>query len=186
MMNYANSLQNNDSYSNNLRSSQSFQMEQSSSNTLYNTFNYIDYSSATDNNIVPASSYIEQQQPTSFFAGDEHATTRTTQPFPHPSQYTPQYNSYDISPPFSSPNMIPNSFQNHSEVFRFEIPGFKIIIIPNFSPNSSNLDNLDTQNQSQVFTSPNIATDNSQTRFQQNSNESLTNINNFNGQFVNM
>ncbi|GBB95793.1 hypothetical protein RclHR1_02610030 [Rhizophagus clarus] len=174
-MNCDNSLRNNASYSNNLQSSQSFQMEQPSLNTLYNTSNYNDYSSATDNDNVPAS-YTEQQH-TFSFVGDEHATTRIAQPLPHAPQYAPQYNSYSY-PSLNSINMIPNS----SEVFRFEIPGFKIIIIPNSSPYSSlytNLDNLDQPRQ--VFTPPNIVIDNSQTQLQQNSNESFINFNNFHG-----
>ncbi|GBC10656.1 hypothetical protein RclHR1_00980033 [Rhizophagus clarus] len=176
MMDYS---QNNDSYySNNLQSPQSFQMEQTSLNTLYNTSNYKDYPSATDNDIV-LSSYTEQQQPMFSFVGDEHATTRTTQPSPYAPQYNSHnsYDNYDNSFQLNSFNMIPNSSQSHSEVFRFEIPGFKIIIIPNSSPYSSlytNLDNLDAQIQSQqVFTSPNIVIDNSQTQLQQNSNESF-------------
>ncbi|CAB4397540.1 unnamed protein product [Rhizophagus irregularis] len=133
-----------------------------------------------NNDIVPTS-YTQQKQPMFSFASDENTTAGTTQLLPHAP--TAPYDSYNISSPLSSLNMIYNSSQSHSEVFRFEIPGFKIIIIPNSSPHSSlyaNLDNLDIQNQSQqAFTSPNVVIDNSQIQFQQDSNESFTNSNNF-------
>ncbi|GBC10651.1 hypothetical protein RclHR1_00980028 [Rhizophagus clarus] len=118
------------------------------------------------------------------FVSDEYATTRTTQPLAHTPQHD-SYNSYDIPFSINSLNMIPNSSQSHSRVFKFEVPGYKIIIMPNSSPYSSlytNLDNLDTQIQSQqVFTSPKIVVDNSQTQLQQNSNESFNNFSNLHG-----
>ncbi|RIA98582.1 hypothetical protein C1645_812646 [Glomus cerebriforme] len=101
------------------------------------------------------------------FANNERAN-QTTQP----SSYTPQYTGdqhQSISLPVESLNMIANnSYQtNPFEIFRFEIPGFKIIIIPTIS-SYVNLNNLDMQNQLQPdhHLTTNIFTDNSQTQFQ--------------------
>src|SRR5207248_5837895 len=99
----------------------------------------------------------------------------TTQPLSYVPLHTLQYPS---SIPLNSLNsMIANPSQ--SEIFRFEIPGVRIIVIPTSSP-FANLTDLDAQNlfqQDYTNYSNNIFTDNLQ---QQNSNESF-NFNNFSG-----
>jgi hypothetical protein len=92
----------------------------------------------TDQNISPPLSSLnntsytisnhEQQQPVYTFLNNDSAT--------QPLSYAPQY--IDQTPLNSLNAMIVQS-----EIFRFEIPGFKIIIIPASSP----LANLDMQNQ---------------------------------------
>jgi len=175
MDNNNNPLQNNDSYS---EISQPLQMDQPlSNNTFYNnnvnsSCNYADFS-VTSNNIIPTSysaSNYEQQQSTFSSVNNENVTSATQS-----SSYAPpQYTSSHVSLPLNSPNMITTnpSQTNHSEILRFEIPGFKIIIIPTSSPTPplyGNLNNLDTQNQfQQDYASSNVVADNSNPQIQFN------------------
>ncbi|RIA85712.1 hypothetical protein C1645_781247 [Glomus cerebriforme] len=136
-MDYNNFLQNNNTHSNNL---QSPQMNQPLSNALYNNVNascsYTDYFPAVDNNIIPASNTYEQQLS---FANGGHAISTTP--------YAPQYIGQNIFPsPLGSLVTTVNSSQiNHSGVFRFEIPGFEIFIVPTYSP-YTNSNDLNMQN----------------------------------------
>jgi hypothetical protein len=99
---------------------------------------YSDYSSAAGDNMA-SSSYTarnyEQQQPMLSFLSSEHANSAT-----QPLYYAPQYADQYISSPL---NTLNNSSQ--SGIFRFEIPGFNIIIVPTSSPPA----NLDMHNQFQ-------------------------------------
>ncbi len=92
------------------------------------------------------------------------------------SDQSPQYNVepiLDQNLTINSFNMNINSHQpNNSEIFRFEIPGFKIIIIPVPSP----IENLNVQDDLNNISS-NIIINNPQTEF----NESFSNDNNFSG-----
>jgi hypothetical protein len=173
-MDHYNALQNNDDFTNNL---QPLQMDQPLSNTLNNSVNSsCDYSdfSITSNNIIPTSyttandyeqQQQQQQQQQSIFSSvnNENHTTTTYEP-----QYTNHTNHISSPSPFNSLNMVTNSFQiNHSDVFKFEIPGFKIVIIPTFSTTSSytNLNNFDEQNQFQQGYTSTVDVHNSQTQF---------------------
>ncbi|RGB21843.1 hypothetical protein C1646_777146 [Rhizophagus diaphanus] len=93
------------------------------------------------------------------------------------SYHAPQYNSPLDDIQFQDNFSSVNSPQtDNSEIFRLNIPGFKIIVIPN----SVNLDNLDLQNLFPQDSIPNIVTENSQT-YSQNTfdlNDSF-NFNNF-------
>uniref|UniRef100_U9TRP2 Protein kinase domain-containing protein n=1 Tax=Rhizophagus irregularis (strain DAOM 181602 / DAOM 197198 / MUCL 43194) TaxID=747089 RepID=U9TRP2_RHIID len=74
----------------------------------------------------------------------------------HASQYNSPFDDIQFQNNFSSVN-IPQ--MDNSEIFRFNIPSFKIIVIPN----SVNLANLDIQNLFPQDSTPNIVTENSQT-----------------------
>lgn len=173
-MDYYNTLQNNDEFNNYSNNLQPLQMDQPLSNTLNNNVNsscdYSDFSIMSNNNIPTsymANNYEQQQSLLSSVNNENH--TATTQSL----SYEPQYTSHDghiISSPLNSLNMITNSSQiNRSDIFKFEIPGFKIVVIPTSSTTSSpytNLNNFDTQNQvQQGYTSPIVDTHNSQTQF---------------------
>ncbi|CAG8636953.1 uncharacterized protein OCT59_026479 [Rhizophagus irregularis] len=121
--------------------------------TTYTTGNY-EESSLMDNQLGTSTQY--------------HYPTFTT------SYHAPQYNS-----PLEDIQFQNNSYTlqtDNSEIFRLNIPGFKIIVIPNFV----NLANLDLQNLFPQDSNPNIVTGNSQT-YSQNTidlNDSF-NFNNF-------
>ncbi|GES81180.1 hypothetical protein RCL_jg18016.t1 [Rhizophagus clarus] len=98
------------------------------------------------------------------------------------SQNSDNYQSFQTEQHFQLRRLRRLSFRKrysattHVLFCAFQVSGYKIIIIPNSSPYSSlyeNFDNLDIHNNQsqQVFTS---LIDNSQTQFQQNSNESFT------------
>ncbi|CAB4427070.1 unnamed protein product [Rhizophagus irregularis] len=110
-----------------------------SDTTTYTTGNY-EESSLMDNQLGTSTQYY-------------HPTFTT-------SYHAPQYNFpllYDIQQNnFNTPQT------DNSEIFRFNIPGFKIIVIPN----SVNLANLDLQNLFPQDSNPNIVTENSQTHSQ--------------------
>jgi hypothetical protein len=98
-----------------------------------------DYSSAVGDNITSTfyatSNYEQPQQPMFSFLNNDSTLS-----------YALQYTDQNISPPFNPINtIISNSSQ--TEVFRFEIPGFKIIIVPTSSP----LANLDMQSQQDTY-----------------------------------
>ncbi|CAB4427074.1 unnamed protein product [Rhizophagus irregularis] len=81
------------------------------------------------------------------------------------SYYAPQHNSPLDDIQFQNNFISLNSPQmDNSEIFRLNIPGFKIIVIPN----SVNLANLDLQNLFQQDPNPNVVnvTENPQTDFQ--------------------
>jgi hypothetical protein len=120
------------------------QIEQHALN-INTSCSYTDYFPVTGNNTIPGS-YISNYEQQPMFFNDEHATSTTT--------YVTQQH-----------DQLVNSFQTNSEIFRFEIPGFKIIIT--CIPTTSSLVNLDMQNQFQQNYSSNIVNDNSQTQFQQ-------------------
>ncbi|PKY42178.1 hypothetical protein RhiirA4_504136 [Rhizophagus irregularis] len=105
----------------------------------YTTGNYEESSSLMDNQLGTSAQYYDPTFTTSYYA--------------------PQYNSpLDIQ--FHNNFSSVNSPQpDNSEIFRLNIPGFKIIVIPN----SINLANLDLQNLFPQDSNPNIVTENSQT-----------------------
>ncbi|RIA92267.1 hypothetical protein C1645_820958 [Glomus cerebriforme] len=82
------------------------------------------------------------------FANSGH--TSSTAQFLSYAHHAPQYTGYDhqnIFPTLGSFDTIANSSQtNHPRVFRFEIPGFEIII-KSTTFSYANLNNLDMQNQ---------------------------------------
>jgi hypothetical protein len=150
-----------------------------------------DYFSAVGDNITSSSyatSNYEQQPEYSAFS---FLNNGNAQPLSSAQQYTDQ----NISSTLNSLNtMIANSSQ--SEIFRFEIPGFQIIIIPT-SPHA----NVDMQNQqdytylnpttslvgqsqlnqeqSYVYSANGTTSGGSSTHYQQqNFNESFNNFNN--------
>ncbi|PKY58005.1 hypothetical protein RhiirA4_511443 [Rhizophagus irregularis] len=117
------------------------QMEHTSYNQDTTTY-------TTGNNV--GSSFMDNQLGTST---QYYHPTFTT------SYHAPQYNSpLDIQ--------FQNNFNtlqtDNSEIFRLNIPGFKIIVIPN----SVNLANLDLQNLFPQDSNPNIVTENLQTHSQ--------------------
>ena len=136
-------------------------------NTSYNFSAMGDNTSATNN---------YEQQPMFSFMNNQDATS-TMQSYPMSSQYTDDYNVN------SSPLNFPQENGN-PEIFRFEIPGFKVEIF--VTPTTSITTNLNMQNQfqQQGHTFSNVITDNSQTQFQQQQqnsldvNESFINFNN--------
>jgi hypothetical protein len=95
---------------------------------------YPDYFSTAEDSAFYTTSNYEQQPENSAFSFPNNGNA---QPLSNAQQYADQ----NISSPFNPINTtIANSSQT-AEVFRFEIPGFKIIIIPT----SSSLANLDVQ-----------------------------------------
>jgi hypothetical protein len=99
-----------------------------------------------------------------------HSTSTAIQSYLSNSSYTPQQSNYYVN---SSPLNI-----NNPRIFRFEIPGFEIVVIPTTPTTSfSNSANLNMQNQFQQ----------DQTQFQQQQqnsrgvNGSFINFNNFRG-----
>ncbi|CAB4374109.1 hypothetical protein RhiirA5_482856 [Rhizophagus irregularis] len=122
------------------------QMRQPSSNVPCNNTNFP---------ATPTMSYISnnhEQQATFSFINNQYttSTTTTTQYHSTTTSYVPQYIGHNvnqnspqfiqnISPPFNFPQT------NHPQMFRFEIPGFEIIIVPT-SPPFVNLNNLDMEN----------------------------------------
>ncbi|RGB43896.1 hypothetical protein C1646_749104 [Rhizophagus diaphanus] len=168
-MDYYNTLQNNDEFNNYSNNLQPLQMDHTSNNNVNSSCDYYDFS-ITSNNNIPTSymtNNYEQQQSLFSSINNENQTT-TTQSFSYEPQYT-SHTSHDshITSPLNSLNMITNSSQiNRSDIFKFEIPGFKIVVIPTSSTISSsyaNLNNFDTQNQ--VHTSPIVDSHNSQNQF---------------------
>ncbi|CAB4427068.1 unnamed protein product [Rhizophagus irregularis] len=125
------------SYNNNFNIS-----AESSDTTTYTTGNY-EESSLMDNQLGTSTQYYDPTFTTSYYA--------------------PQYNSplddIQFQNNFSSVN---SSQTDNSEIFRLNIPGFKIIVIPN----SVNLANLDLQNLFSQDSNPNIVTENLQTHSQ--------------------
>ncbi|CAB4395010.1 unnamed protein product [Rhizophagus irregularis] len=98
------------------------------------------------------------------FSFTDNQLGTSTHQYYHPtfttSYYTPQHNSpLQFQNNFTSIN---SPQMGNSEIFRLNIPGFKIIVIPN----SVNLVNLDLQNIFQQDPNPNIVTENPQTDFQ--------------------
>ncbi|GBB84884.1 hypothetical protein RclHR1_11470005 [Rhizophagus clarus] len=93
-------------------------------------------------------SYISNQYTTSTNSTTQHYSTTT-------SSYTPQYIGHNVN--YNSSQFIQNvspqfNFPqtNNSQLFRFEIPGFEIIIIPT-SSSFVNLNNLNMQNHQNHF-----------------------------------
>ncbi|CAG8652855.1 uncharacterized protein OCT59_005103 [Rhizophagus irregularis] len=173
-MDYYNILQNNDEFNNYSNNLQPLQMDHTLNNNVDSSCDYSDFSSITSNNNIPTSymaNNYEQQQSLFSSINNENYTT-TTQSLSYEPQYTSHTSSHDshIASPLNSLNMITNSSQiNRSDIFKFEIPGFKIVVIPTSSTTSSsyaNLNNFDTQNQvQQGYTSPIVDSHNSQTQF---------------------
>ncbi|PKY42179.1 hypothetical protein RhiirA4_504137 [Rhizophagus irregularis] len=124
------------------------QMEHTSNVPYNNNFNISCNSSDT-------TTYTTGNNEGSFMDNQLGTSTQYYHPTFTTSYHAPQYNS-DIQNNFSSVN--PPQPDN-SEIFRLNIPGFKIIIIPN----SVNLANLDLQNLFPQDSNPNIVTENSQT-----------------------
>ncbi|RGB44068.1 hypothetical protein C1646_660937 [Rhizophagus diaphanus] len=111
-----------------------------SDTTTYTTGNYEESSSLMDNQLGTSAQY------------DDPTFTA--------SYYAPQYNSPFDDIQFQNNYSSVNSPQpNNSEIFRLNIPGFRIVVIPN----SVNLANLDLQNLFPQDSNPNIVTGNSQT-----------------------
>jgi hypothetical protein len=122
----------------------------------------MDYSSylfTTDDNVISESyaarNYEQQQSEQSekfafSFVNNEDSTL------------TAQSLYYAQAPQYSTSSLNTNSSQaNNSEIFQFEIPGFKIFVVPTSSP-FANLTNLDTmQNQFQqdyTYSTPSLYT----------------------------
>src|ERR1044072_7062684 len=136
-MNQNNPLQNNTTGLNNYPQppTNMIQMEQSDYSDYLFT-NVISDSYATSNY---GQQQFEQSEQSAFSFVNNEDSTSTTQS----SYYAPQYANR------GTPSLNTNFSQsNNSEIFRFEIPGFKIIVIPTSSP-FANLTNLDMQNQFQ-------------------------------------
>jgi hypothetical protein len=101
---------------------------ENSSNVNYNATN-VDLSMMNDNNIFPFHTNINHfnQQATSSISTSPPPITSSS----NHSSYTLQYLQQPIAPPLGSFNMTSiNSPQ--SEIFSFDIPGFKIIVVPTF------------------------------------------------------
>jgi hypothetical protein len=93
-------------------------------------------------------SYISNnyEQQAMFYNQYTTTTTSTTQYYSTTSSYAPQYidNYVNQNTPQFNQN-IPPPQTNNSQIFRFEIPGFKIIIVPTSSSSFVNLNNLDME-----------------------------------------
>ncbi|PKB99120.1 hypothetical protein RhiirA5_505876 [Rhizophagus irregularis] len=131
------------------------QMEHTSNVPYNNNFNISrdpsDMTTYTTGNYEKSSSLMDNQLGTSAQYYDPTFTA---------SYYAPQYNSPLDDIQFQNNFSSVNSPQpDNSEIFRLNIPGFKIIVIPN----SVNLANLDLQNLFPQDSNPNIVTENSQT-----------------------
>src|SRR5437870_3633466 len=105
-----------------------------------------DYFPTSDDNIAQTSSYTAnnnyEQQPA--YHNQHDASTSQSQPTIN-STYAPQYTvNNNVQNPLNFPPT------NHPEFFRFEIPGFEIIVIPTFP--LPNLSNSSMQDQSQQDT----------------------------------
>jgi hypothetical protein len=159
------------SYSNNLLPTDVTLMEQQLSSNALNSNLSISYDIPT---LYAANNYEQQSMSSSI--NNEHATLTVTQSYPinlSNSSYSQQQSNYYVNSP-------PLNF-NNSGIFRFEIPGFEIFVIP-----TSNSTNLSMQNQfQQDHAYQNIITNNPQTQSQQQSsldvNDSFIDSNNFRG-----
>ena len=177
-------LQNNfnNAYSDNFDNLQLTNMIQSSSNVFYDNANSSGtYTDLTSDNIISTST-----------ASDGLLSTCSTTPC------TPQYIGHSVNeqnqnllqnPSQNPPQYIQSpcpSFLNYpqtNETFTFEIPGFRIIVVPTTPPIANN---NSMQNQAQQdLNYSNIVTDISQTQFQQQNSLNLNNFNNFHGNFDN-
>ncbi|CAB5216740.1 uncharacterized protein OCT59_026477 [Rhizophagus irregularis] len=115
----------------------------SSDTTTYTTGNYEESSSLMDNQLGTSAQYYDPTSTASYYAPQYNSTLDDIQ-F--------QNNFSSVSPPQT----------DNSEIFRLNIPGFKIIVIPN----SVDLANLDLQNLFPQDSNPNIVTENLQTHSQ--------------------
>ncbi|RIA82761.1 hypothetical protein C1645_834868 [Glomus cerebriforme] len=175
-MNHNNPLQNNvnnthdrfvDNRFNNYSSTSTnvINMEQHSTNSLCN---YTDFSATEGNNMLASYATNNYEQQTTFsFLNNEHVISTTQSYSTITSSYAPQYIDHNVNQ--NPPQYIQNTSQplnfpqtNNSQIFRFEVPGFKIIIIPT---TSSILTSLDMQIESHNVSFSNNTTDNSQTQF---------------------
>jgi hypothetical protein len=108
------------------------QGHENSSNINHNTVD-TNLSMMNDNSVFPSHTNINHfnQQPTSSISTSQFYPPPITSSSNH-SSYTPQYSQQPIAPPLGSFNTTSiNSPQ--SEIFSFDIPGFKIIVVPAFS-----------------------------------------------------
>lgn len=127
--------------------------------------------STMDDNILSPPAYTPVV-PANYIANEQQF-----QFMPNSSQYIYHANNEPMQRIQNIP-ISPNMNVNHPEIFRFDIPGFQIVIIPVSSPLAC-LNNLNMQDQFQHdhtylnYSSPNIITNNSQPQFQQ------SNYNNF-------
>jgi hypothetical protein len=131
------------------------QMEHTLLNVQYNNNLNISHDSSD------MTTYVTNNYEESSFAYNQLGTsTQYHHPTTTTSYYAPQYNSPLDNIQFQNNFFSNNSPQtDNSEIFRLNIPGFKIIVIPD----SVNLANLDLQN---LFRQDSIPTENSQTHFQ--------------------
>ncbi|CAG8689849.1 426_t:CDS:1 [Funneliformis mosseae] len=150
-----------------LISETNFQGERSSSNINYGYNNSLPIMYNNSMSYGGAISHHQQQM-----AGS-NASIRLCPPS-YGSHYTGHANiSEEQNPPLfnnytSSLNMATNPPpQSNSGIFKFEIPGFRIIVIP-----ISSIENLNVQEDQYCLdnSSPNINANNSQTQFQQSYN----------------
>ncbi|CAB5379646.1 unnamed protein product [Rhizophagus irregularis] len=164
-------------YSSDLPQTNVMQIEQHSSNTLNNNLNIsygIPVSYATNN--------YERQSMTPSINNERVISTSTIQSNPAANSSNSSYTPYNSNHNVNTPSL---NFNNPG-TFRFEIPGFVIVVIP--TTPTTNSTSLNTQNQfQQEHTYSNITNDNSHTQFQQQQqnfldvNGSFINFNNFRG-----
>ena len=127
-----NTLQNNHIFSESSNLQQSTQpLREHSSNINYSIVN-ADFSVMNDNNIFTTPHTNTNQQTTS----NENIVSTSKS---YPSSYFPQYDHpiENIPPPLNGLNMTTIN-PSQSEIFSFDIPGFKIIVIPTF-PQQDNI-----------------------------------------------
>ncbi|CAB4423962.1 unnamed protein product [Rhizophagus irregularis] len=172
-------------YSSNLPQTNVMQIEQHSSNTLNSNLNIPYGISAMRDNIIPVSYAInnyERQSMTPSINNERVISTSTIQSYPAANSSNSSYTPYNSNHNVNTPSL---NFNNPG-TFRFEIPGFVIVVIP--TTPTTNSTSLNTQNQfQQEHTYSNITNDNSHTQFQQQQqnfldvNGSFINFNNFRG-----
>ncbi|EXX52457.1 uncharacterized protein OCT59_013389 [Rhizophagus irregularis] len=112
----------------------------------------VDFSMMNDNSISPTShknnNHFNQQHTSNVQSYSPSITSSYAQQYGHPSSSQPIGNTF---PPF---NMT--TINTQPEIFSFDIPGFKIIIVPSFSQRDNTFSNYSssdiTDNQFTQFT----------------------------------
>jgi hypothetical protein len=150
-------------------------LNETNDNNEFNNYTYY------PNNLHQETTNVNQAvQPSdsSYDCYDDHFATTNDNIMPIneqiSSQYTPQYIDQNVNE-YQDSSQYDNNYpqKNYSQIpeLKFEIPGYKIIVIPTFH-SYTNLNNFDIQDQNQndqnyFYPSSNIVTDDLSLQFQQ-------------------
>ncbi|CAG8671956.1 uncharacterized protein OCT59_013391 [Rhizophagus irregularis] len=138
-----------------LRSYHPIDLQQSTADVIQpehdNVIN-VDFSMMNDNSISPTShtnnNNFNQQHTSNVQSYSPSTTSSYAQQYGHPSSSQPIGNTF---PPFNT-----TTINTQPEIFSFDIPGFKIIIVPSFSQRDNTFSNYSssdiTDNQFTQFT----------------------------------